>query len=194
MATFFSIGVEPTPSSHRSSSAGATPSGAGQDRRRGPGWRSWRCRGRRPGWPRSPPARASRPRRIRPGCPRRQAVEHEADAHAGGVGRGQRLHLALVGPHLGVGAPGHVDLDALAGGRARATTRLRQIEELVASRRPSERHAGDAQRRLARTRPGRSGRPCRRCPASCRSRWPRRRCAAAPRGRCRSGWRRAAAR
>ena len=43
------------------------------------------------------------------------AVEQDADADAGRVGRGQRFDLALVGPDLGVGAAGDVDLEALAG-------------------------------------------------------------------------------
>ena len=56
------------------------------------------------------------------------------------------------------------------------------------------RDPGDPQRRLTAARPARSGRPCRRCRGSWRSRCPRRRSAAGPRARCRSGWRPAAAR
>ena len=41
-------------------------------------------------------------------------VDEDPDAHAGRVGGREGLDLALVGADLGVGAPGDVDLEALA--------------------------------------------------------------------------------
>ena len=65
----------------------------------------------------SEPAQAKPTRLPSPAWRRRAGavgVEEDADADARRVGGGQGLDLALVGPHLGVGAPGDVDLEAFA--------------------------------------------------------------------------------
>ena len=81
--------------------------------RRGRGWRSWRCPGPRPASRRPPsssePAQA-KPSRLPPPAP----ASEDPDAHARRGGRRQRLDLAVVGPDLGVVAPGDVHLELLA--------------------------------------------------------------------------------
>ena len=124
------MGVAATPSSHRSRSRGRHAVGFGQDHvgvgrgeagvvagivQRG---------GDDVGVERSGPgetdlaARAAGP------------VDEDPDPDAGGVRRRERLDLAVVGPHLGVGAPRHVDLHALAGTRP-ADDRLREVVQIV---------------------------------------------------------------
>ena len=98
-----------------------------------PGWRRRRCP-----WPRrasrpAPTDRASRPRRS----PSRWSHDHP-DADAGRGGRRQRLDLAVVGPDLGLVAPGHVHLDLLAV-RAQPATR-----SASPAARPVRRPAGEA--------------------------------------------------